>query len=279
MVSFPSGLMYFVGLEVILSVFGKFSNKIHFIGRMFNFALTTMAACTISICCSPILIIMGSRTNINWLTGRVFYFLSRFFLGFTVEIEGQEHLDSKSPYVFIGNHQSYFDIVWLGATFPKKSVILSKKSVKYFPFVGWLMILGDDIFINRGSKQSTSDMFKKASEILLAKKINVFFFPEGTRGTHKLGPSLFPFKKGAFLLARHAKVPIVPLVVSDFHNIQNPKNWWSTGGTIKLRVLPPIPMDKATDENLDDTIKKTWESMHSTLLEISPPRIDFKKLN
>ncbi|PVZ98068.1 hypothetical protein BB558_005933, partial [Smittium angustum] len=235
MVNFSSGLMYFVGLEVALSVFGKFSNKINFIGRMFNFALTTMASCTTSICCSPILIMMGSRTNINWLTGRVFYFLSRILLGFTVEIEGQEHLDSKSPYVFIGNHQSIFDLVWLGAAFPKNSVILAKNSIKYIPLLGWFMMLGDDIFIHRGSKQSASDMFKKASEILLAKKINVFFFPEGTRGTHELGPSLLSFKKGAFLLARHAKVPIVPLVISDFHNFYNLKNWWSCGGTIKLR--------------------------------------------
>ncbi|PVU96476.1 hypothetical protein BB561_001150 [Smittium simulii] len=272
MVGIFSGALYFIGFEISLKVLGKLGNKAKFICQAINYSLCIIIAASSAIITSPYFFFIGKRASLNWFTGRVFYNVSSLLLEYSVEIEGMEHLD-KQPYVFIGNHQSMLDLVWLGSVFSKQAVIISKASVKFVPLLGWFMILADDIFISRGNKQSTSDLFKKASEILLEKNVCVFFFPEGTRASHKDGPGLLPFKKGAFLLAKHAKVPIVPMVASDLYNIYDAKRWIFSGGRIKVKILPPIPASEITESNFDNVMQSTWNTMYNALQEISPARI------
>ncbi|OLY84470.1 putative 1-acyl-sn-glycerol-3-phosphate acyltransferase [Smittium mucronatum] len=278
--------LYFIGAETALNLLSRKNDKVEFVVKTVNFVLITFVSTLISISAAPYMILTNQRSSLNWLTSRTFICLAEVVLGITVEVENKELLDQKKPYIFIGNHQSALDLAYLAAIFPKDAVILAKKAIMYYPLIGWFMVLAGDIFISRGVKQSTRDMFKKASEILLKKKatsilpllalfffICVFFFPEGTRGNHPNGPDLLPFKKGAFILAHEAKVPIVPLVVSDVHNIFNSKLWRFKSGVMRVRVLPPILSTMDENCDLDDTIKTTWDLMHKTLLEISPQRV------
>ncbi|OMH78880.1 putative 1-acyl-sn-glycerol-3-phosphate acyltransferase [Zancudomyces culisetae] len=217
------------GCYVVVGLFSRLNHKVQFVVKVINMALITVVSATVSISCAPVLMLMGQRSSLNWLTGRVFYGLSTVMLGVNVVIENPEILDKTKPCIMIGNHQSVIDLIWLGASFPRSAVIL-------------------------------------------AKKVSVFFFPEGTRGTHKDGPDMLQFKVGAFLLAKLAKVPIVPVVVSDFHNIIDSKRWWFPGGTIKLRVLPPIDLSNVDEDKLGPTISEIRETMLKNLIEISPER-------
>ncbi|OMJ12862.1 putative 1-acyl-sn-glycerol-3-phosphate acyltransferase [Smittium culicis] len=289
--TFVTYTLYFLGAQVSMNLLSKLNDKIEFVTKTINFVLITFVSAVLSISCSPYLILTNQRSSLNWLTGRTFSYLSKLILGISVEIENPELLEENKPYVFVGNHQSEVDLVWLGAVFPKNAVILAKKVVKYYPVLGWFMILADDIFISRGVKQSTKEMFKKASEDLLRKKVPstnkistylailifiqncVFFFPEGTKGSHPHGPDMLPFKKGAFLLAKASKVPIIPLAISDMHNIINPKMWRFKSGVIKVKVLPAILDSKNEDCDIDDIMKYTRDVMIKALLEISSPRV------
>ncbi|OMJ12921.1 putative 1-acyl-sn-glycerol-3-phosphate acyltransferase [Smittium culicis] len=265
--------LYFLSAEVFMNLLSKLSDKIEFVTKTINFVLITFVSAIVSIFCSPYLILTNQRSSLNWLTGRTFSQLCKIILGISVEVENPELLEENKPYVFVGNHQSEVDLVWLGVVFPKNAVILAKKVIKYYPLLGWFMLLADDIFISRGVKQSTKEMFTKASEDLLRKKNCVFFFPEGTKGSHPGGPDMLPFKKGAFLLAKAAKVPILPLAISDMHNIINPKMWRFKTGVIKVRVLPAILDSKNDDCDIDDIMKSTRDVMFKALLEISSPRV------
>ncbi|KAI9506122.1 hypothetical protein BX070DRAFT_250023 [Coemansia spiralis] len=222
---------------------------------------------------SPLLWAVGQQASGNWVVGRTFYYTIRALLGISVEIEGEELLNKARPCVMVGNHQTMFDLIMLGRVFPQQTVILAKKVVSYYPLVGWFMRLSDDIFISRGSKQSVSGMFKKASEELNSKGVSVWFFPEGTRGRFEDGPNLLPFKVGAFMLAYHAKVPVVPVVVMDFHNLYYKRRFWSAPGTLKVKILEPVPMEGVREEDLKDIMEQTRDRMLAELKTISPPRI------
>jgi 1-acyl-sn-glycerol-3-phosphate acyltransferase len=65
----------------------------------------------------------------------------------------------------------------------------------------------------------------------------VVIFPEGTR---TLDGSLLPFKRGAFLLAAKAGVPIVPFTINGSREI-NPRNRIELHpGTIRVSFAAPI---------------------------------------
>ncbi|KAJ2162177.1 1-acylglycerol-3-phosphate O-acyltransferase [Coemansia sp. RSA 552] len=232
-----------------------------------------MLASTAGILAAPAMWACGRQASGNWVVARTFYYTTRVVLGISVEIEGEEILHRTRPCVMVGNHQTMFDLIMLGRVFPTQTVILAKKVISYYPFVGWFMRLADDIFISRGSKQSASGMFQRASEELRAKEVSVWFFPEGTRGRFGDGPGLLPFKVGAFLLAYHAKVPIVPVVVMDFHNLYDRRNFWSAPGTLKVKVLEPISLDGLQESDLKDLMNRTRDRMLAELQLISPPRI------
>ncbi|KAI8322436.1 acyltransferase-domain-containing protein [Martensiomyces pterosporus] len=258
----------------MLAVGAQFSRKASYYRRCVHYTICTFIASSAGILASPIFWAIGQRASGNWLVARTFYYATLFMLGITVEIEGEEYLEEARPCVMVGNHQTMLDLVMLGRVFPKQAVILAKRALSFYPFIGWFMRLSGDIFISRGSKQSASDMFKKASEELRSKNVSVWFFPEGTRGRHEDGPGLLPFKVGAFLLAYHAKVPIVPVVIMDFHNLYEKKTFWSVSGTLKVKVLKPIPMDNVKEEDLKDVMNKTRDLMLEELKKISPPRIN-----
>ncbi|KAJ2611723.1 1-acylglycerol-3-phosphate O-acyltransferase [Coemansia sp. RSA 1365] len=259
--------------DALLACCGLFSRKIGYYRRMIHFALCALVASSSGILAAPAMWLCGKRASVNWVVARTFYYTTRIVLGISVEIEGEEILQRASPCVLAGNHQSMFDVIMLGRVFPKQTVMLAKRVISYYPFVGWFMRLADDIFISRGSKQSASDMFKRASEELRSKDVSVWFFPEGTRGRFEDGPGLLPFKLGAFLLAYHAKVPLVPVVVMDFHNIYDKRRFWSAPGILKVKILDPIPMDGVSEAGLKQLMDSTRERMLAELQQISPPRI------
>ncbi|KAJ1948351.1 1-acylglycerol-3-phosphate O-acyltransferase [Linderina pennispora] len=176
-------------IDGLLAIGGQFSNKANFFRRAIHYGVCALIASTTGILASPVFWALGKRASANWLVGRTFYYTTSLILGIRVEIEGEENLDNAQPCVMVGNHQTMYDLVFLGRVFPMQAVILAKRAISYYPFLGWFMLLADDIFISRGSKQSTSDMFKRASGELLSKNVSVWFFAEGTRGRHEDEPA------------------------------------------------------------------------------------------
>ena len=61
--------------------------------------------------------LIGRRFDINWVVARTFYLLAGKALGIKVEIEGEEYLQT-CPAIYVGNHQSMLDILYLGKCVP-----------------------------------------------------------------------------------------------------------------------------------------------------------------
>lgn len=51
--------------------------------------------------------------------------------------DGGDWLNETRPAVFVGNHQTELDVLFLGHMFPKYCSVTAKKSLRLVPFLGW----------------------------------------------------------------------------------------------------------------------------------------------
>ena len=57
--------------------------------------------------------LIGRRHDVNYVVARSFYAIASRVLDIQVEVEGEEHLQTRSM-VMVSNHQSMLDILYLG---------------------------------------------------------------------------------------------------------------------------------------------------------------------
>ena len=70
--------------------------------------------------------------------------------GVKVRVEGMERLNGKGPYIFMSNHQGFYDIFTLLGHLPYQFKWLAKKELFSVPFLGWTMAAVGYISIDRG---------------------------------------------------------------------------------------------------------------------------------
>jgi lysophosphatidate acyltransferase len=205
------------------------------------------------------LTLIGKQGLSQWTTARVFYFACKLILGIDVVIKNPEYLTTR-PAVFLSNHQSELDILMLGATFPQYCSVTAKKSLKYYPFLGWFMAASGSVFIDRANRDNALKAFESAAEKVNREKQSVFMFPEGTRSYYQ-EPGLLPFKKGAFHFAVQGQIPIVPYVVSNYSKFFSFQKRVFEPGTIEIEVLPPVETKGLTGADVNSLHKKCRDDM------------------
>lgn len=103
-----------------------------------SYVLIAIAA-SYGVLSAPLFLLTGKRGQINYSVSRVAGFLTKHLLGITATIEGEEYLDRKENQlaVYVCNHQTVLDILFLGFFFPQKTSMVAKKTLQYYPFLGW----------------------------------------------------------------------------------------------------------------------------------------------
>ncbi len=147
--------------------------------------------------------------------------------GAAVRTEGLDAIPRGVPLVYASNHQSWFDIFALGATIPGQLRFVAKKELSKIPVLGKAMASAGHIFVDRQNRQAAFGAYDEASAAI-RHGLSAVVFPEGTRS--RTG-DLLPFKKGPFVLAIAAQVPIVPTYCAGTFTLL-PK------GTIRLTPHP-----------------------------------------
>jgi 1-acyl-sn-glycerol-3-phosphate acyltransferase len=130
--------------------------------------------------------------------------------GMKVSVKGYENLDPKSPYVFVSNHTSMFDIPTVFLALKGNVNFVFKKELTYVPIWGWALRYGHFIMIDRSNPREAMTSIERAAQSI-RKGSSVILFPEGTRS---LDGKLQPFKRGAFSLATKAGIPVVPVTIN-----------------------------------------------------------------
>src|SRR3546814_11583440 len=71
-----------------------------------------------------------------------------------LEVEGEKHLWSSRPCVFIFNHQSKADVMILAKLIRRDMGAVGKKEIRDIPILGKLMEWGGTVFVDRADGQS-----------------------------------------------------------------------------------------------------------------------------
>ena len=161
-----------------------------------------------------------------------------FLAGIKLEVVGAEKVPDSAPVIFMSNHQGNFDILALFLAIPQRFSWIAKEELFRIPVFGHSMAMAGYIPLNRGGdgRRALKSMEDAAAAIKGGR--SVVIFPEGTRTADG---ALLPFKKGGFLLAGKAGVPIVPLTINGSMKI-NPKTRLELHpGTIRIVFADPIP--------------------------------------
>lgn len=189
------------------------------------------------------------REAIN-VSGAIWGDLATSFAGIDLRVEGEEHLWSHRPAVFLFNHQSALDAVLMLKLVRRDMTAVGKIELKNNPVLGPLFAAAGVVFVDRSDSKAAIEALAPAVQALRQGR-SLVIAPEGTRSPT---PRLGRFKKGAFHMAMQAGVPIVPVVLRNVLDSFPKDATIVRPATIEVVVLPPIPTDDWTLENLDERI-------------------------
>lgn len=199
-----------------------------------------------------------------WLARRVWAPGLLWGAGTRLEVEGGEQLDWSKPYLFLCNHQSMIDIPAAIMALRCDVRFIAKRELSYLPFLGWYMRATEMILVDRGDSARAHQSIRRAGERVRA-GASVLAFPEGTRTRDG---RVQEFKKGAFVVAIEAQVPIVPVAIEGAQHALPRGGFRVRPGTIRVRLGEPVPtagLGYADRDALIARVRRALIEQHSAI--------------
>jgi 1-acyl-sn-glycerol-3-phosphate acyltransferase len=227
-------------------------------------ALGLMLSVTICFLLAPFL---GGPRAFWIMAPRYIRFTARAF-GIQRSLQGWEGLpqgirEGTQAAVFIGNHSSLFDPPLIISILPCHPVFVAKRELARVPFLGWVIWLAGFIFIDRRDQAAAKRSLQVAA-IRIHEGQSIVAFPEGTRSRDG---HLLPFKKGAFVLAFQAGVPVVPFAIHGGPAILPKGTWRVQGGPYHITVGTPLEAHAFNDA---EALRKAAEAAVGALVGVGP---------
>jgi len=181
--------------------------------------------------------------------------------GVEVRASGTEFI-GDSPRIFVGNHVSWFDVLASAAVLPRGKYV-AKAELFRVPVFGQAIRWIGMVEIERENRKAAFESLERAAAKIRAGN-PVVMFAEGTRGEEY---ALRPFKKGPFVLAITAGVPVVPMVIYGTIERMRRGSWKITPGTIEVTFLEPIPTAQLTYDDRGELVELVRSRMAAVLRE------------
>jgi len=143
----------------------------------------------------------------------------------------------RGPVVYAANHVSTLDIPVLCAHLPGNFRIIHKRSLYLLPLIGLYLYCCGHIAIERRKAFRARKSLERAAQ-RIAGGTSVAVFPEGTRSTDG---SVLPFKKGTFVLAIRAGVPVIPVSLAGVKRVVPEGLTRLRPGELEMTLHPSIP--------------------------------------
>lgn len=178
------------------------------------------------------------RDRLRVFVARWVSLYARFTPLYHFRLEGREHLPT-GPHVLVANHESGLDVLCL-LQLHSPARFLAEHWLFAIPLAGRLFEDCRHMPVEIGNRESGRRALAEAEEALV-EGTPVAIFPEGT-----LSPAgLAEFKPGAFVLARRAGVPLVPVLIEGAARAWQPGALTVEGRhAIRIAVLPPLAADE-----------------------------------
>ncbi len=174
------------------------------------------------------------------------------FLGTSISIKGNNHLDQEHHYIFISNHQSEVDIplaIW--ALRSHHPIFVAKRELgRGIPTISHALRNMGAALIDRSQARESLEIITQFGKRLEEAHENALIYPEGTRT--KDGEMKRFKSSGLITLIRNMPTAqLVPVVVRGTYDITK----WNMfpmplGRSISLEVLEPIERTGKTEKEL-----------------------------
>ena len=182
--------------------------------------------------------------------------------GAEVRVAGAEHIAGDAPRIFVGNHVSWFDVLASAAVLPRGKY-LAKAELFRVPVFGQAIRWIGMVPIDRDNRKAAFGSLERAAA-KIREGNSVVVFPEGTRGAEY---PLRSFKKGPFVLAITAGVPVVPMVIHGTIERMRKGSWAINPGVIEVTFLDPIPTAGYTYDDRGRLVEVVRSRMSAVLRE------------
>lgn len=192
--------------------------------------------------------------TVLWWTGFV-----RWLWNVEIVVDGVENITPGQTYVLASNHRSHLDPVacLLGLKDHLRFGFIMKRSLSLIPIFGWFIWMNGYVPIDRGRSSRKKDQLKTGVKYLKRGR-SVMMYPEGTRSPDHRFRS---FKKGTFVLAIRAGVPVLPVVISGAASLWPKPSLSIRPGKVRVEVLPPVSTDGIGIEDRDVILERVRDAM------------------
>jgi 1-acyl-sn-glycerol-3-phosphate acyltransferase len=167
----------------------------------------------------------------------------------------------------VANHVSNLDPPVVVTAIPRRVALLGKKEVFRVPLLGRALLLAQMVPVDRADPGAARGSVERALENLQA-GVSYLTFPEGTRSPDG---RMQPFKKGSFVMAIRAGVPIVPVSVIGAH-LRMPKGSLALRpGEVGVRFGEPIQVHGYSEKDRDALLRLVHAAVAKYLPEDQQP--------
>lgn len=130
--------------------------------------------------------------------------------GVRIDYRGRENIPKDQAVLYIGNHNSYFDILLTYSQCPGLTGYVAKSEMLKYPLLrDWMKRLYC-LFLDRTDLRAGLQVILTGIDYI-KKGISICIFPEGTRS--KDG-KMQPFKEGSLKMASKTGCPVIPIAIS-----------------------------------------------------------------
>ncbi|MEV0402645.1 AMP-binding protein [Actinoallomurus sp. NPDC050550] len=155
--------------------------------------------------------------------------------GTPITTEGLDGLPA-GPWVAVANHASWLDGAALTAVLPETCGFVAAEMYARRPLSGFVLRrLGAEFVERTDREQGVRDTARLSRST--ARGQQLVMFPEGRLDAV---PGLRPFHMGAFVVAAHAGVPVVPIAIHGTRSILRPGRCFPRHGHVHIVVDAPI---------------------------------------
>jgi 1-acyl-sn-glycerol-3-phosphate acyltransferase len=182
--------------------------------------------------------------------------------GMRTRVEGLENIPAGTV-LFAANHTSNADGPAIVGAIPRRIAILGKKSLFAIPIVGTAFRMAHFVPVDRHNRGQAAASIEVAAE-KMKNGVSFLIYPEGTRSPDG---RLLPFRRGAFVLAIKAGVPVVPVACSGAHRVIPKKSYRITPGEVVVRFCPAVDSAQYSIARRNELA----ERVHAAIAAALPP--------
>jgi 1-acyl-sn-glycerol-3-phosphate acyltransferase len=156
--------------------------------------------------------------------------------------------------VYTQNHINLLDGMVASAVIPHAFSGLMNAWQFKIPIYGWLMSMSKGIPVYRGRRDKTLESISEAARERKRIGMSVLTFPEGHRTADG---TIRPFRRGVFMMARNAEMPVVPIAVRGMYEVNRKGSLlFHAGRTVDVFVGPQFETAGLGDAELQGLVDR-----------------------